>query len=58
MQRLFIMLNKLPFVTRYAWYADDCWSNRACRDSSLFTSAGRLTAAGLEFENLASAGAL
>jgi hypothetical protein len=49
MHRLFAMLDALAFVERYAWFTDDCWSDMACRYSSLLTSAGRLTPAGSAF---------
>jgi hypothetical protein len=48
-RKLFGMLDALPFVERYAWFTDDCWSDRACRFGSLFNSAGRLTPAGAAF---------
>jgi len=53
MRKLFAMLNTLPFVQRYAWFTDNCWNDVACRDSSLFTGAGRLTPAGHEFQSAA-----
>ncbi len=53
MQKLFAMLNALPFVQRYAWFTDDCWNDVACRDSSLFDATGQLTPAGHEFESAA-----
>jgi hypothetical protein len=49
MHRLFAMLDALAFVERYAWFTDDCWSDTACRYSSLLTSAGGLTPAGSAF---------
>jgi hypothetical protein len=49
MRRLFAMLDALPFVERYAWFTDDCWNDAACRYGSLFTSAGRRTAAATAF---------
>jgi Glycosyl hydrolase catalytic core len=53
MQKLFAMLNALPFVERYAWFTDDCWNDDACRDSSLFNARGQLTPAGREFRSAA-----
>lgn len=50
MQRVFAMLDALPFVARYAWFTDDCWNDTACRLSSLFTATGRLTPAGSAFQ--------
>jgi hypothetical protein len=55
MRRLFAMLNALPFVTRYAWFTDDCWNDSACRTSSLFNGSGRLTTVGSEFESTSKA---
>jgi hypothetical protein len=49
MRHVFAMLDALPFVSRYAWFTDDCWSDRACRSSSLFTASGQLTAPGSIF---------
>jgi hypothetical protein len=51
MGKLFAMLDSLTFVARYAWLTDSCWSDPVCRLSSLFTSAGRLTAAGSMFRD-------
>jgi hypothetical protein len=53
MQKLFAMLNALPFVQRYAWFTDNCWNDNACHDSSLFGGTGRLTPEGLAFKSLA-----
>jgi hypothetical protein len=50
MRALFGMLDRLPFVQRYAWFTDDCWNDVPCRFGSLFTGGGRLTAAGRTFE--------
>jgi len=53
MQKLFAMLNALPFIQRYAWFTDNCWNDVACRDSSLFNGKGQLTPAGREFQSAA-----
>lgn len=50
MRSLFAMLNALPFVQHYAWFTDQCWNDAACRTSSLFNGAGRLTAVGRAFQ--------
>jgi Glycosyl hydrolase catalytic core len=50
MHQVFAVLDTLPFVERYAWFTDSCWNDTACRFSSLFTTAGRLTLAGVTFE--------
>ena len=45
--KLFAMLDDLPFVERYAWFTDDCWSDANCRFSSpLARSRRRLRVAG------------
>ncbi|HEY7967555.1 MAG TPA: glycosyl hydrolase [Solirubrobacteraceae bacterium] len=49
MRKLFAMLDALPFVQRYSWFTDDCWSDAACRYGSLFTANGRITLAGKTF---------
>lgn len=49
MTSLFTMLDRLPFVQRYAWFTDDCWNHSDCRYGSLFTGRGHLTAAGRVF---------
>lgn len=49
MTRLFAMLDRLPFVQRYAWFTDNCWNAPGCRFGSLFTGSGRLTSAGHAF---------
>lgn len=50
-RKLFAMLDALPFVQRYAWFTDDCWSDSSCRYGSLFNASGRATLAGAAFEN-------
>jgi hypothetical protein len=49
MARLFAMLDRLPFVQRYAWFTDVCWNHLDCRFGSLFNDQGRLTSAGHAF---------
>lgn len=49
MRDVFRMLNRLPFVQRYAWYSDSCDDQRGCNYSSLFTTSGAVTAEGREF---------
>jgi hypothetical protein len=49
MRRVFLILDSLVFIKRYAWFTDDCWNDRGCRFSSLFTSGGRRTQAGRTF---------
>lgn len=49
MASLFAMLDRLPFVQRYAWFTDDCWNHSDCRYGSLFTGRGQLTPAGRVF---------
>lgn len=49
MRSLFAMLDALPFVERYAWFTDDCWSHPACRYGSLFTAGGHPTLAASTF---------
>jgi Glycosyl hydrolase catalytic core len=52
LRQLFAMLDALPFVQRYAWFIDDCWSDSACGPySSLLTRSGRPTRLGLAFES-------
>jgi hypothetical protein len=54
LRRLLAMLDALPFVERYAWFTDDCWSDGACgRFSSLLTRQGGLTLAGRAFRSAA-----
>jgi hypothetical protein len=50
MRRLFAVLDALPFVAHYAWFTDECWLDKTCHLSSLFTAAGRLTPAGSTFQ--------
>jgi Glycosyl hydrolase catalytic core len=50
MASVFAMLDRLPFVQRYAWFTDDCWNHPDCRFGSLFNARGRLTSAGHVFE--------
>jgi hypothetical protein len=45
MRRLVAMLDRLPFVQRYAWFTDAC-STPGCPYSALMSAAGRLTARG------------
>ncbi len=52
MRELFVMLDGLTFIQRYAWFTDDCWNDSACHPSSLFNGGGRLTAAGRELQRL------
>jgi hypothetical protein len=40
------MLDSLPFVARYSWFADNVWSDVQLRLSSLYGANGNLTAAG------------
>jgi Glycosyl hydrolase catalytic core len=47
--RLFAMLDRLPFVQRYAWFTDVCWGDPDCRFGSLFDASGHLTPAGHVF---------
>ena len=49
LRNLFAMLDRLPFVERYAWFTDDCFSDRGCRYGSLLAPGGRLTDAGRAF---------
>ena len=49
MREVFRMLNRLPFIERYAWYTDSCASQSGCRYSSLFSTSGAVTAEGREF---------
>jgi len=49
MRKLFPMLDALPFVQRYAWFTDDCWSDAGCRYGSLFNGRGQETATGRAF---------
>jgi hypothetical protein len=51
--KLFAMLNGLPFVQRYAWFTDDCWTDANCRYSSLFNANGRVTQIGRAFVSAA-----
>lgn len=51
MQKLFPMLDTLPFVKRYAWFTDNCWNTSGCKTSSLFNRKGGLTALGRAFES-------
>jgi hypothetical protein len=46
MHRLLPMLDRLPFVQRYAWFTDVCSAGSGCPYSALFTHAGGLTARG------------
>lgn len=46
MRQVVAMLDGLPFVQRYAWFTDKCWTNRSCIPTALFTLRGRLTALG------------
>ena len=46
MRNVLAMLDRLKFVERYAWFTDNCWSDRACRYGSLFDGYDRLTARG------------
>jgi hypothetical protein len=52
LRKLFAMLDGLPFVERYAWFIDDCWSDSACgRFSSLLTRTGRPTGLGMAYRS-------
>lgn len=51
MQKLFPMLDALPFVKRYAWFTDNCWNTVGCKTSSLFNGKGGLTTIGRAFES-------
>lgn len=53
MRRVLPMLNRLPFVQRYAWFTDNCWNDNGCRYSSLFSGANVLTTAGRAFKRAA-----
>jgi hypothetical protein len=53
MRSLFAMLNRLPFVHRYAWFTDNCWNDSACHTSSLFNGQGQLTPLGRAYRSLA-----
>jgi hypothetical protein len=46
MRQVVAMLDGLPFVQRYAWFTDKCWTSRSCIPTALFTVHGRLTALG------------
>ena len=46
MRRVVAMLDGLPFVQRYAWFTDKCWTDRSCIPTALFTHRGQLTALG------------
>lgn len=46
MRQVVAMLDGLPFVQRYAWFTDKCWTDRSCIPTALFTVGGRLTALG------------
>jgi Glycosyl hydrolase catalytic core len=46
MKAVTAMLNALPFVQRYAWFSDNCWSTPACRYGSLFNGRNQLTPIG------------
>jgi hypothetical protein len=46
MRTLLPMLNRLPFVERYAWFTDACSAGSGCPYSALYTRAGRLTGLG------------
>jgi len=50
MASLFAMLDRLPFVQRYAWFTDDCWNHPDCRFGSLSDARGRLSSPGRVFE--------
>ena len=49
LRRLFAMLDALPFVARYAWFTDYCWTDVGCRSGSLIGPDGRPTATGSAF---------
>jgi hypothetical protein len=46
MKAVTAMLNALPYVQRYAWFTDNCWSTPACRYGSLFNGRNQLTSIG------------
>jgi hypothetical protein len=43
------MLDALPFVQRYAWFTDNCWSTKQYQLSSLYDGAGTLTPLGAAY---------
>lgn len=46
------MLDSLPFVQRYAWFTDNCWSTPQFRLSSLYDAAGKLTPLGQAYRKV------
>ncbi|MFJ8194055.1 glycosyl hydrolase [Streptomyces sp. NPDC096094] len=48
-QKLVPLLENLPYVQRYAWFADDCAKTTACQYSTLYGSDGQLTSHGTAY---------
>ncbi|WP_299532005.1 glycosyl hydrolase [uncultured Streptomyces sp.] len=45
-QKLIPLLENLPYLERYAWFADDCATNASCQYSTLYGADGKLTSHG------------
>lgn len=52
LRNLFVMLNALPFVQRYAWFTDNA-SNPNWEVGALFNPVGELTPAGFAYQQIA-----
>ncbi|MET9992889.1 glycosyl hydrolase [Streptomyces mutabilis] len=48
-QKLVPLLESLPYVERYAWFADDCAKTATCQYSTLYGTDGRLTSHGAAY---------
>ncbi|WP_063780827.1 glycosyl hydrolase [Nonomuraea sp. SBT364] len=49
LQKLVPLLESLPYVERYAWFADNCSHSATCRQSTLYADDDRLTSHGATF---------
>ncbi|GLY18932.1 hypothetical protein Kisp01_59460 [Kineosporia sp. NBRC 101677] len=49
MQKLVPLLESLPYVERYSWFADNCATTESCKYSTLYSSTNELTSLGQAF---------
>jgi hypothetical protein len=49
LQKVIPLLENLPYVQRYAWFADNCSTTVACEHSTLYSATDQLTTHGAAF---------
>jgi hypothetical protein len=49
LQKVIPLLENLPYVQRYAWFADNCSATAACQNSTLYSTTDKLTTHGVAF---------